>query len=119
MAGRFKLITDEHWSTAHIKAAQDAGWSVVRVQDVLGQANPDPAILAYCAEFGCAWVTSDQHAHGHVTDWLRSGKTLPGVIFFPQRHRITPGRFVRFLEKLCAEEAPFAGAIRFYASEEE
>jgi hypothetical protein len=32
-----------------------------------------------------------------------------------QRHRITPGQIVRFLEGLAAEEEPFAGIIRFVA----
>jgi hypothetical protein len=35
-----------------------------------------------------------------------------------QRHRITPGHFVRFLEKLAAEEAPFVGVIRFVTRDE-
>ncbi len=43
---------------------------------------------------------------------------LPGVIIAPQRHRVTPGRFVRFLEALAAEESPFAGVIRFVTPEE-
>jgi hypothetical protein len=50
-----------------------------------------------------------------VTDWLASGKTLPGVIIVPQRHRLGPGGLVRFLERLAAEEAPFTGVIRFLA----
>jgi hypothetical protein len=64
-------------------------------------------------------VTNDESAKGHVSDWLAAGKTLPGVIFVPQRHRIGPGRFVRFLEKLAAEEAPFAGTIRYLTPEED
>lgn len=113
MAGRFKLISDEHWSNAHIKAARDAGWGVVRVVDVLGQKIDDPDVLAYCVAQGCVWITSDERAKGHVTAWLSSGKTLPGVIIVPQRHRLTPGRLVHFLELLASEEAPFAGVIRF------
>ena len=49
MAGRFKLLTDEHWSKAHIKAVREAGWEVVRVVDVLGQKTDDPEVLASCA----------------------------------------------------------------------
>lgn len=113
MGGRFKLLTDEHWAKAHIKTARDAGWDVVRVVDVLAQEADDPDILAYCAAHGCVWITSDERAKGHVTAWLRSGNTLPGVLIVPQRHRLTPGRFVLLLEQLASEEAPFAGVIRF------
>jgi hypothetical protein len=49
VAGRFKLLADEHWSNAHIKAAREAGWDVARVVDVLGQATEDQDVLAYCA----------------------------------------------------------------------
>lgn len=113
MAGRFRLLADEHLSKAHIQAARDGGWDIVRVVDVLGQKTDDPTVLAYCAEHGCVWITSDEHAKGHVTAWLSSGKTLPGVIIVPQRHRLTPGRLMRFLEDLAAEPAPFAGVVRF------
>jgi len=37
----------------------------------------------------------------------------PGVIMAVQRHSITPGRLVRFLETLAAEDDPFAGVVRF------
>ena len=113
MPGRFKVLTDEHWSKAHIKAARQAGWDVVRVVDVLGQKTGDPEVLAYCAANGCVWITSDERAKGHVTRWLDSGRTLPGVIIVPQRHRLSPGRLVGLLERLATERAPFAGVIRF------
>jgi len=121
VAGRFRLLADEHWSGGHIKAARDAGWEVVRVVDIpeLGQGSLDPEVLAYCSERGYVWVTTDQRAQGHITDWISSGRTLPGVIMAVQRHRITPGHFVRFLEKLAAEEAPFVGVIRFVIRDEE
>ncbi len=115
MAGRFEVLTDEHWSRAHIKAAREAGWDVTRVVDVLGQETDDREVLAYCAAHGCVWITSDERAKGHVTQWLRSGNALPGVIIVPQRHRVTPGRLVHLLERLASEEAPFAGVIRFVA----
>jgi hypothetical protein len=115
VAGRFKVLTDEHWSRAHIKAAREAGWDVARVVDVLGQETDDREVLAYCVAHGCVWITSDERAKGHVTQWLRSGNLLPGVIIVPQRHRVTPGRLVQFLERLASEEAPFAGVIRFVA----
>jgi hypothetical protein len=118
VVGRFKLLTDEHWSNAHIRAAREAGWHVVRVVDVLGQKADDRKVLAHCAAQGCVWVTSDERAMGHVTAWLNSGKALPGVIIAPQRHRIAPGRLVRFLAQLASEEAPFAGVIRFLTGED-
>jgi len=34
VVGRFKLLTDEHWSKAHVIAARLAGWEAVRVVDV-------------------------------------------------------------------------------------
>jgi hypothetical protein len=117
--GRFKLLTDEHWSEAHRSAAEKAGWEVVRIVDVLGLGTLDPGVLAHCVEHGLVWVTSDEAARGHVTEWINSGKTLPGVIIGPQRHRISPGRFVRFLEKLAEEENPFASVIRYIAAEDE
>jgi hypothetical protein len=119
VAGRFKLLTDEHWSKAHIRAARDAGWEVARLIDVpeLGRGTPDPQILAHCSRHGYVWVTTDEHAKGDITDWLRSGGTLPGVIVVIQRHRVGPGRLVRLLEKLAAEEAPFAGTLRFVKPE--
>ena len=86
---------------------------MVRVVDVLGQKTDDPEVLAYCAANGCVWVTSDERAKGHVTAWLASGKALPGVIIVPQRHRLTPGRLVLFLDHLASENLPFAGVIRF------
>jgi hypothetical protein len=113
VAGRFKLFVDEHWSNAHVKAARDAGWFVSRVVDVFGQGRVDPVLLAYCAEHDFIWVTSDERAREHVATWLDEGKTLPGVIICPQRHRVGPGRFVSFLDKLAAEDAPFAGTVRF------
>ena len=118
MSGRFKVLTDEHWSRAHVKAAREAGWDVVRVVDVLGQKTDDPEVLAYSAANGCVWITSDERAKGHVTRWLSSGKTLPGVIIIPQRHRHSPDRLVRLLERLALEEAPFAGVIRFLTPED-
>lgn len=118
MPGRFKVLTDEHWSKAHIRAAREAGWDVVRVVDVLGQKTDDPEVLAYCAAHGRVWITSDERAKGHVTRWIGSGKTLPGVIIVPQRHRLSPGRLVGFLERLASEEAPFASVIRFLTREE-
>jgi hypothetical protein len=118
VAGRFSLLTDEHWSKPHIEAVREAGWEVLRVVDVLGQETDDPDILAYCAAQSCAWLTSDERAMSHVTACLGSGKTLPGVIVVPQRHRLSPGGLVRFLERLAAEEEPFAGVIRFLAQEE-
>lgn len=114
MAGRFKILTDEHWSRAHRRAAQEAGWQVVRAVDVLAQGTEDSTLLAYCAERGCVWVTSDEAARGHVVEWLNSGRALPGVIIVPQRHRITPGRFVSFLEDLAGEEDPFPAGIRYF-----
>lgn len=118
MAGRFKVLTDEHWSKAHIKAALEAGWDVTRVVDVLGQATDDREVLAYCAAHGSIWITSDERAKGHVTQWIRSGNPLPGVIIVPQRHRVAPGRLVHFLERLASEDAPFTGVIRFLARAE-
>ena len=47
------------------------------------------------------------------------GKALPGVIIaVERRRRITPGRFVRFLERLSGEDAPFAGAVRYLTPDE-
>jgi hypothetical protein len=82
VAGRFKVLTDEHWSRAHVKAAREAGWDVTRVVDVLGPETDDPEIIV------------------------------------PQRHRATPGRFVRMLERLASEATPFAGVVRFAKLEE-
>ena len=90
MAGRFRLLADEHWSKAHIKAARETGWEVLRVVDVLRHKTEDPELLAYCAAHGCVWITSDEHAMGHVTAWLSAGKTLPGVIIVPQRTGSVP-----------------------------
>jgi hypothetical protein len=117
VVGRFKLLTDEHWSKAHVVAARLAGWETIRVVDVaeLGPGTPDPDVLAYCSRHGYVWVTTDQRAQGHISEWVTSGRTLPGVIMAVQRHRITPGQIVRFLEGLAAEEEPFAGIIRFVA----
>jgi len=114
VAGRFRILTDEHWSKAHRRAAREAGWQVVRAVDVLAQGTHDSVLLAFCAEHGCVWVTSDEAARGHIVNWLNSGRTLPGVIIVPQRYRITPGRFVSFLEVLAGEEEPFAAAIRYF-----
>ena len=86
---------------------------MVRLVDVgeLGQGTPDPAVLTYCADHGYVWMTTDQRAQAHITQWLKSGRTLPGAVIALQRHRITPGRLLRFLEDLAAEEVPFAGVI--------
>lgn len=121
MAGRFELLTDEHWSKPHIRALREAGWEVGRVIEIpdLGRGAPDSEVLAYCSRHGCVWVTTDLRAGRHIADWLRSGGTLPGVIVVLQRKRVGPGRLLRFLEKLAAEEAPFAGIIRFVTPEDE
>lgn len=119
MAGRFKLITDEHWSKAHVKAAREAGWEVVRVVDILGQQAKDSSILAYCETHGYVWVTSDKRSQPEITEWIKSGRTVPGVIIgVERRKRITPGRFLRFLQELATEDVPFAGIIRFVTPEE-
>jgi hypothetical protein len=60
--------------------------------DILGQETQDPDLLAYCAAHDCVWVTTDEQAMGNVTEWLGSGKELPGVVIVPQRHQLTPGR---------------------------
>lgn len=119
MAGRFKLLADEHWSKGHIRAIRSAGWEVVRLVDVseLGHGTPDPDVLGYCAERGFIWMTTDQRAQEHISHWVESGRTLPGVVIALQRHRISPGHLLRFLEDLAAEEAPFAGIIRFISAE--
>lgn len=119
MAGRFKILTDEHTSTAHIKALRNAGWSVVRVIEVLEQAAVDEEVLTYCSAQGYVWLTSDEAAQGKVWSWIGSGRTLPGVIIDVQRHRTTPGRLVRFLERLVAEDNPFGGVIRFLRPEDD
>jgi hypothetical protein len=36
-----------------------------------------------------------------------------------KRGQITPGRFVRFLEQLAGEQAPFAGTVRFLTRTED
>ena len=120
MAGRFKLLADEHWSNAHIRAAREAGWEIDRIVDVpaLGGGTPDPDVLAYCFTHECVWITTDLRAGRHSADWLRSGRTLPGVIVVIQRHRVGPGRLLRFVEKLAAEEEPFAGIVRFSRTED-
>jgi hypothetical protein len=119
VASRFRILADEHWSRGHIKAIRDAGWELVRLVDVseLGQGTSDPAVLAYCAAHGYVWMTTDQRAQTHITRWLQSGRTLPGAVIAVQRARITPGRLLRFLEELAAEDAPFAGVIRFVPPE--
>jgi hypothetical protein len=119
VAGRFQILADEHWSRGHIKAIRSAGWEVVRLVDVgeLGQGTPDPTVLTYCAEHGYVWMTTDQRAQAHIIQWLKSGRTLPGAVIAVQRHRITPGRLLRFLEDLAAEDAPFARVIRFVPPE--
>jgi hypothetical protein len=78
VAGRFKVLTDEHWSRANVKAAPEARWDVTRVVDVLGQETDDLEVLAYCAAHDSVWLTRDERANGHVTQWLQSGKALPG-----------------------------------------
>jgi hypothetical protein len=113
VSGRFSLLADEHLSNAHIKAAREAGWHVDRVVDILGQETEDEAVLAYCAAHGHVWITSDERAKGHVTEWIESGRTLPGVIIVPQRHHLAPGQLVLLLEALAGEDAPFAGILRF------
>jgi hypothetical protein len=120
VAGRFGILTDEHWSKGHIKAVRSAGWKVVRVVDVaeLGQGTPDPEVLAYCAEHEYVWVTTDLRAQAHIAQWIHSGRALPGIVIAIQRHRITPGRLLRFLEGLTTEEAPFAGVVRFVTPED-
>lgn len=119
MAGRFRILADEHWSRGHVKAIRSAGWELVRLVDVgeLGQGTLDPVVLAYCAEHGYVWMTTDQRAQAHITQWLESGRTLPGAVIAVQRHRITPGRLLRFLEDLAGEHTPFAGVIRFVPPE--
>ncbi len=119
MAGRFTILTDEHWSNAHVNGAREAGWEVIRVVDALGQSIEDPEVLAYCGAHGHVWLTRDERAKGHVTQWLSAGKRLPGVIIIPQRHQLAPGGLVQFLQSLASEEMPFAGVIRFLAREEE
>ena len=118
MAGRFRLLADEHWSKAHVSAALEAGWEVERVVDALGQKTDDVALLDYCAAQGRVWVTSDERALAHVARWLASGRDLPGVLIAPQRHRMSPGAFVRSLERLAAESNPFAGVVRFLGRDE-
>lgn len=119
MAGAFKLITDEHWSDAHVKAAREKGWHVVRVVDILGLQTPDLDIMAYCEANAYVWITRDKRAQIEIKKWIAAGRALPGVIIgVEHRRRIAPGRFVRFLESLATEEAPFAGVIRFLTPEE-
>jgi len=74
-------------------------------------------VLAYCAEHGYVWMTTDQRAQAHIARWMKSGRALPGAVIAVQRHRITPGRLLRFLEGLADEEVPFAGVIRFVPPE--
>jgi hypothetical protein len=115
VAGGFRVLIDEHWSNAHRQALQTAGWEVVRVVDVdaLGQGAADASVPAYCAQHGHVWLTSDEAARGDITDWINSGKTLPGVIIAPQRRHVSPRRLVAFFESLATEATPFAGVIRY------
>jgi hypothetical protein len=119
VAGRFRILADEHWSAAHVKAIRSAGWELARLVDVaeLGQGTPDPNILAYCTEHGYVWMTADQRAQGHITRWIEAGRAFPGALIAVQRHRISPGHLLRFLEGLADEETPFAQVIRFVPAE--
>ena len=64
MAGRFRLLTDEHISLPLVKALRDRGWDVVRVVDEprLGKGTPDGVVFAFAIEEERVVLSSDTRA---------------------------------------------------------
>ena len=70
----FPILTDEHVSSALVKALRNAGWLVHRVEDEpgLGKGSLDDKVFAYAAERGWVWLSRDQRALRHPKEWRSS-----------------------------------------------
>ena len=119
VAGRFRSSPTSTGRRPTSRPLVDAGWEVVRVVDVveLGQRDDRSRSAGVLLQHGYVWVTSGPASPGSTSPSgsAPAGRS-PGVIMAIQRHRVAPGRLVRFLEHLASEDAPFAGVIRFLSS---
>jgi hypothetical protein len=115
--GRFVILTDEHVPSALVEALRNGGWVVYRVEDEprLGKRTPDRVVFAHAAERRCVWLSRDEGAVLHPSEWLREGRPFEGMIVWSQRyHRVMSiGDVVRRLEALAQEDHPFAAGVRF------
>ncbi|HEX6984455.1 MAG TPA: hypothetical protein VF170_03725, partial [Planctomycetaceae bacterium] len=70
-------------------------------------------LLSRAVELGRLFLTQDRDFPRIATEWQRSGRDFPGVLFAPQGTSI--GRLVADLELIanCAAAAELAGRVQF------
>ena len=109
MAGRFPLYTDENVKGALIKALRQGGWDVVRAIDVFPEGTDDEVHLEHAVKEDRVLVTNDEPLQATAHQWLSEGKTIPGLIEWPQEKykRMTIGKIVRKFEELAEKHQPF------------
>jgi Domain of unknown function (DUF5615) len=117
MAGRFRLLVDEHVPKPLVKALQQRGWEVTRVVDLseLGQGSDDEQVFAYSLEHGYVVLSSDERALWRPGKYREQGQPFRGMVCWPQRHRsrMTIGEAVEALDQMALEDDPFVYGYRF------
>lgn len=115
--GRFVILTDEHVPKALVRALQEAGWLVYRVEDErgLGKSTDDRTVFAHAAERGWIWLSRDEAAVVHPAIWQREGRPFKGMLVWSQRyhHLMSIGDVVDQIDALAQEDDPFASGVRF------
>lgn len=91
------FCTDEHVPSVFVTTLRSNGYTVVRANDVFGEATEDTRLLEYCSAEGLHLVTHDKKDFGG-----RVGKELdhPGIFIYtdPRPLRNEPEMVVRAFE---------------------
>ena len=60
MAGRFRLLTDNHVRQQLVEALTSRGWDVVRAIDAFPERTSDEVLFAHAAATGRVFVSTDE-----------------------------------------------------------
>lgn len=108
MAGRFRLYTDADVKGALIKALRSGGWDIERAVDTFDEGEDDDVHFAHAAREGRVFVGNDKDQLRAAIEWLESGRSFPGLIWWPkaldQRMRVRD--IVDEFESLAEQDDP-------------
>lgn len=93
------FLTDEHIPSVFIATLQSNGFSVVRANDVFGEATRDKQLLKYCAKEGHLFITHDKKDFGGT---IGDSVNHAGIIIYtdPVMLRKEPESAVQTFERI-------------------
>jgi hypothetical protein len=111
--GRFPLYRDADIQGPVVKALIRNGWDVVRAIDVFAEGTKDRPHFEDAATQGRVLVANDEDQEEIAIEWLKAGRSFPGLIIWPQRYYelMTTGEIVDRVEELASKVDPFAYPI--------